>query len=186
MDRWKGRLTPRPTLGCRCGKAVWKCRIEGGSYCSFWWWSFARSPRAPGTIGANATAWMPVPLQTLKAKSEKSQASLSNPTPSGGVRAPTSPPAPAVPDLTRSSDIQLNKRVSLRGHPDRLLIEHRAISPSVRPTPAKPSGEHIPLGGFVLGCGRLLRAPQAQSRSSSVFVSSQVIPMSSPIGVSSE
>jgi hypothetical protein len=34
--------------------------------------------------------------------------------------------------------------------PDWLSITHRAISPSVRPTPAKPSGDYTPLDGFVL------------------------------------
>jgi hypothetical protein len=56
-----------------------------------------------------------------------------------------------VPELTRIVDIQLNKRLWLRRHPDTLSLPHRTISPK-RPGPplAKPSGDHIPLGGFVL------------------------------------
>src|ERR1700733_8658274 len=56
----------------------------------------------------------------------------------------------AVPELTRSASIKLNRRVSLRRHEEALSLRHRAISPK-RPGPpkAKPSGDHIPLGGFV-------------------------------------
>jgi hypothetical protein len=55
-----------------------------------------------------------------------------------------------VPDLTGSADIKLNQRVLLRRHPRSLWLLNRTISPKrPGPTVAKPSGDHIPLGGFV-------------------------------------
>jgi len=55
----------------------------------------------------------------------------------------------AGPELTGTTDIKLNERVSLRCHVDTLLMLHRTL-PYVRYyPPAKPSGDHIPLGGFV-------------------------------------
>jgi hypothetical protein len=50
------------------------------------------------------------------------------------------------PELTRSPGIQLNERLSLRRHPRALSLPHRTIAP-VRDY---PSGDHIPLGGFVM------------------------------------
>jgi hypothetical protein len=55
-----------------------------------------------------------------------------------------------VPDLTRHTDIKLNERVSLRRREDRILSYHRKIPPDPSPQLAKSSGDHIPLGGFVL------------------------------------
>jgi hypothetical protein len=54
-----------------------------------------------------------------------------------------------VPELTGSTDIKLNQRVSLRRRFDRLLIGHRTIVRSPDPHQRSPSGEHTPLGGFV-------------------------------------
>jgi hypothetical protein len=50
---------------------------------------------------------------------------------------------PAVPELTRSADIKLNERVSLRRHPRALSLLHRTISPIRTHTKAKSSGDHI-------------------------------------------
>ena len=54
----------------------------------------------------------------------------------------------AVPDLTRSADIQLNGRVSLRRCAKAIALSHRKLFPS-GPSMAKPSGDYTPLGGFV-------------------------------------
>lgn len=55
-----------------------------------------------------------------------------------------------VPELTGTADIKLNERVSLRRRQVALGMHTRTIAP-VRGLPqAKPSGDHIPLGGFVL------------------------------------
>jgi hypothetical protein len=55
----------------------------------------------------------------------------------------------AVPDLTGSADINLNQLVVLRACPERLFVNYRTIVERPGPHLAKPSGEHIPLGGFV-------------------------------------
>jgi hypothetical protein len=57
----------------------------------------------------------------------------------------------AVPELTRNAGIQLNSRLLLRCHEDRVVICRRTISPTSGFSMAKPSGDHTPLGGFVLG-----------------------------------
>jgi hypothetical protein len=54
-----------------------------------------------------------------------------------------------VPEITRRADIKLNRRLSLRRHPRTLSRLHRTFFPKSGPTVAKPSGDHIPLGGFV-------------------------------------
>jgi hypothetical protein len=54
-----------------------------------------------------------------------------------------------VPELTRSADIKLNERVSLRRHSHALSVPHRTFFPKSGPTVAKPSGDHTALGGFV-------------------------------------
>jgi hypothetical protein len=54
----------------------------------------------------------------------------------------------AVPELTCSACIQLNERLSLRGYAKAIASSHRILSPS-GPSTAKPSGDYIPLGGFV-------------------------------------
>jgi hypothetical protein len=57
----------------------------------------------------------------------------------------------AVRELTRSTRIKLNMRVSLHGHRKGIVIQHRTISPkSSGPALASPSVDHIPAGGFVL------------------------------------
>jgi hypothetical protein len=64
----------------------------------------------------------------------------------------------AVPELTCNAGIQLNARVSLRDHAKAIASSHRILFPS-GPTMAKPSGDHIPLGGFVFrrsGCATRL------------------------------
>jgi hypothetical protein len=55
-----------------------------------------------------------------------------------------------VPELTRSADIQLNKLIPLRSRQDDLASGYRTIVPKSGSTPAKPSGDHIQSGGFVL------------------------------------
>jgi len=52
----------------------------------------------------------------------------------------------AVPELTCSGNIKLNKRLSLRRREDRIRWSHRTFPGS---TVAKPSVEHIPADGFV-------------------------------------
>jgi hypothetical protein len=37
----------------------------------------------------------------------------------------------AVPELTRSADIKLNERLSLRGQAKALALRHRTVSPNV-------------------------------------------------------
>jgi hypothetical protein len=54
-----------------------------------------------------------------------------------------------VPELTCSADNQLNKRVPLRSRRDDLGCTGQ-LSPKSRSIPAKPPGDHIPSGGFVL------------------------------------
>src|SRR3977135_1899131 len=54
-----------------------------------------------------------------------------------------------VPELTRSSDIKLNERVRLRRCVTRLGCVTRQFPQTSGPRMAKPSGDHIPLGGFV-------------------------------------
>jgi hypothetical protein len=55
-----------------------------------------------------------------------------------------------VPELTRSADIKLNERVSLRRCVTRLGCVTGQFPQTSGPRVAKPSGDHIPLGGFVL------------------------------------
>jgi len=55
----------------------------------------------------------------------------------------------SVPQLTRNADIKLNSRASLQRRRHWLTSSRRTPHPP-RPAPrAKPSGYHIPLGGFV-------------------------------------
>ena len=56
----------------------------------------------------------------------------------------------AVPELTGYADIQLNNRLQLRCRSDELRSNYRTIVPKSGSTPAKPSGDHTPLGGSVL------------------------------------
>jgi len=55
-----------------------------------------------------------------------------------------------VPELTRNASIQLTKRFFVA----KLSRPHTVYSSDIAPRPgftvAKPSGDHIPLGGFVL------------------------------------
>jgi hypothetical protein len=55
----------------------------------------------------------------------------------------------AVPDLTRSIGIQLNDRVSLRRKAKAIAWWAPDIAPHPDPSMAKPSGDYIPLGGFI-------------------------------------
>jgi hypothetical protein len=55
-----------------------------------------------------------------------------------------------VPELTCNAGIQINERVSLRHQPFPLSIVHRTNCTCPGPHQAKPPGEHIPLGGFVV------------------------------------
>jgi hypothetical protein len=48
-----------------------------------------------------------------------------------------------VPQLTRSPDIKLNVRISLRRRKDRIRLSHPTISAKFGPTVAKPLGYHI-------------------------------------------
>jgi hypothetical protein len=57
-----------------------------------------------------------------------------------------------VPESTRSTDIKLNERVSLRRRPRALSLPNRTF-PKSGPTVAKRSGDHIPPGGFVFKKG---------------------------------
>src|ERR1700733_10438270 len=57
-------------------------------------------------------------------------------------------PSQWVPELTRDVGIQLSDRVSLRGPAKAIACGHRILPPS-GPSMAKPSGDYIPLGGFV-------------------------------------
>src|SRR4051812_1320051 len=75
------RVAKPRALGLKAKAA--KCRNEArASYCSFSC-LFARSPRAFGIIGANATAWTPAQLPVLKATSETRPASRGRPIGSG-------------------------------------------------------------------------------------------------------
>jgi hypothetical protein len=55
-----------------------------------------------------------------------------------------------VPELTRSAGIKLNSRLSLRGYLHAITTSAGHFPMPVRQYPwAKPSRDHIPLGGFV-------------------------------------
>jgi hypothetical protein len=55
-----------------------------------------------------------------------------------------------VPELTRIADIKLNNRLLLRCQGDALGLRTGQFPQTSGPTVAKPSGDHTPLGGFVL------------------------------------
>ena len=57
-----------------------------------------------------------------------------------------------VPDLTRCTDIKLNARLSLRRLGKSIASQDRTLA-ALRKCPAKPSGDHTPLGGFVFQGG---------------------------------
>jgi hypothetical protein len=61
--------------------------------------------------------------------------------------------AVAVPELTRMSGINLNKRVSLRRSANAISRSAPDIAAPSGPSVAKPSGDHTPLGGFVFHRG---------------------------------
>jgi hypothetical protein len=54
-----------------------------------------------------------------------------------------------VPELSRTTGIQLNARVSLRGAASAIDVPAPDFVPHPDPSMAKPSGDYIPLGGFV-------------------------------------
>jgi hypothetical protein len=54
-----------------------------------------------------------------------------------------------VPELSRTTGIQLNARVSLRGAANAIDVPAPDFVPHPDPSMAKPSGDYIPLGGFV-------------------------------------
>lgn len=54
-----------------------------------------------------------------------------------------------VPALTCSVGIKLNPLIKLHACSEKLILLYRTISPKSGSAPAKPSGEHTPLGGFV-------------------------------------
>jgi hypothetical protein len=56
----------------------------------------------------------------------------------------------SVPEVTRNAGIQLNARVSLCRHRERVVIYHRTIAPRPDSSVAKPLGDHVALGGFAL------------------------------------
>ena len=56
-----------------------------------------------------------------------------------------------VAELTRSAGIQVNGRLLLRRHPGAISLAAPGHCPQSPDVPqAKPSGDHTPLGGFVL------------------------------------
>jgi hypothetical protein len=54
-----------------------------------------------------------------------------------------------VPELTRSADIKLNQRVSLRRHAKAIAWSAPEIAAPSGPSVAKSPGDYIPPGGFV-------------------------------------
>jgi hypothetical protein len=79
-----------------------------------------------------------------------------------------------VPELTRSAGIQLNELVSLRHHLDALSVLHRT-PPRSGPTVAKPSGDHIPLGGFVFS--RIARSDMRRTAIKAAFLAITIAAM---------
>jgi hypothetical protein len=73
----------------------------------------------------------------------------------------------AVPELTRSAPIKLNKRVSLRKRANCIRLLYRTLPqrPASRSRQSRQAGDHIPLGGFVLHSPKELSKDHGKSGS---------------------